>query len=95
MWLFFPHSAHLGCSRCYKRFPGSVGNMDYSGFNRESWHPRTQVKHRQDVETIMACKTKAERKRAGSMLGCRYFPLLKLSYFDPVVMLAIYSIIYP
>ena len=83
------HSAHLGCSRCYKPFPGSVGNMDYSGFNKDTWCPRTQVKHRQDVETIMGCKTKPERKRAESMLGCRYSSLLKFSYFDPVVMLAI------
>ena len=86
---FLSYSARLGCSRCYKSFPGSVGNMDYSGFNRESWHPRTQMKHRQDVETIMALNTKTERKRTESMLGCRYSSLLKLSYFDPVVMLAI------
>ena len=34
---FLSHSACLGCSRCYKPFPVSVGNMDYSGFNRETW----------------------------------------------------------
>ena len=86
---FLSHSVRLGGSRCYKPFPGTVGNMDYSGFNRETWQPRTQVKHRQNVETIMACKTKTERIRAESTLGCRYSSLLKLSYFDPVVMLAI------
>jgi hypothetical protein len=86
---FLSHSARLGCSRCYKPFPGSVGNMDYSGFNRDTWQPRTQTKHRQDVDSVMACKTKTERKTAESTLGCRYSLLLKLSYFDPVVMLAI------
>ena len=64
---FLSHSARLGCSRCYKPFPGSVGNMDYSGFNRDTWHPRTQMKHCQDIDTIMAFQTKTERKRAESM----------------------------
>lgn len=30
---FLGHSATLGCSRCFKQFPGSVGNKDYSGFD--------------------------------------------------------------
>lgn len=29
---FLSHSACLCCLRCYKPFPGSVGNMNYSGF---------------------------------------------------------------
>ena len=64
---FLSYTAHLGCSRCYKPFPGSVGNMDYSGFNRDTWNPRTQMKHRQDIDTIMAFQTKTERKRAESV----------------------------
>ena len=86
---FLSHAARLGCSRCYKPFPGSVGNLDYSSFNRDTWNPRTQMKQRRDIDTIMAFQTKTERKRAESMFGCRYSSLLKLSYFDPVVMLAI------
>ena len=31
---FLSHSAHIGCSRCYKKFPGPLGNHDYSGFDR-------------------------------------------------------------
>lgn len=34
---FLGHSARLGCSRCLKELPGSVGSMDYSGFDRENW----------------------------------------------------------
>lgn len=34
---FLGHSAKLGCSKCYKEFPGSVGVMNYSGFDRNEW----------------------------------------------------------
>ena len=37
---FLGHNAHLGCSQCYKQFSGSVGNMDFSGFDRENWVDR-------------------------------------------------------
>ena len=36
---FLGHSANCGCSKCMKRFPGTVGNKDYSGFNRTLWTP--------------------------------------------------------
>ncbi len=32
---FLSHAARLGCSKCYKEFPGSVGSMDYSGFDKQ------------------------------------------------------------
>ena len=31
---FLGHAAKLGCSRCLKQFRGSVGSVDYSGFDR-------------------------------------------------------------
>ena len=37
---FLGHSATLGCSKCLKSFKGTVGNMDYSGFDRHSWPMR-------------------------------------------------------
>ena len=30
---FLSFNARLGCSRCWKEFPGCVGNQDFSGFN--------------------------------------------------------------
>ena len=86
---FLSHSACLGCTRCFKVFPGPVGDRDYSGFSRESWRPRSEGEDRKDVEEVLECRTKSERKIAESRLGCRYSSLLKLSYFDPVSMLAI------
>lgn len=32
---FLGHNAHLGCSRCFKNFTGTVGSMNFSGFDRE------------------------------------------------------------
>lgn len=34
--------------------------MDYSGFECESWPPRTGKRHREDAETLLACNTKKE-----------------------------------
>ena len=33
---FLGHGARLGCSKCLKEFPGAVGTMDYSRFDRPS-----------------------------------------------------------
>ena len=86
---FLGHSAHLGCSRCLKRFVGRVGEMDYSGFERESWPPRTGKRHREDAETLLACNTKKELEGSESKLGCRYSVLLRLPYFDAPRMLIV------
>lgn len=37
---FLSHSAAKGCSKCRKKFPGTVGCMCYSGFDRSLWPPR-------------------------------------------------------
>jgi len=63
--------------------------MDYSGFDRENWPPRTGQKHREDANSLLACKTKTELEE--SKLGCRYSVLLKLDYFDAPRMLIVDS----
>ena len=37
---FLGNNARLGC---LKSVPGSFGSMDYSGFDRENWPPRTRA----------------------------------------------------
>lgn len=86
---FLGHSAHKGCSKCLKSFPGTVGNMDYSGFDRHEWHLRTVNEHRRDIQRILNATTVTARNKAESELGCRYSALLELPYFDPPIMLAI------
>ena len=83
------HSANYGCSKCNKLFPGTVGNKDYSGFNRTLWTPRTNSGHRSSVNNIRQCLNKTRRNRAESECGCRYSVLLELEYFDPVRMVVI------
>ena len=55
---FLGHSARLGCSRCLiKEFPGQVGCMDYSGFDRQNWRPRFSEKHKKDAMAIRKLQT--------------------------------------
>ena len=86
---FLGHSAHLGCSKCKKEFVSGQHGLDYSGFNRETWVPRTNEEHRKDVEKLSKCKLKTELAKKESELGCRYSSLLDLPYFDPPTMLVI------
>ena len=86
---FLGHSAKLGCTRCLKHFPGTVGSMDYSGFERHLWTVRSVEQHRRDVVNIKKCDTKQQRSNMESGTGCRYSILLKLPYFNPPRMLAI------
>ena len=86
---FMGHSACLGCSKCLKKFSGTIGCMNYAGFDRSLWTPRTNSQHRRDVKAIRKATSKTEQEKLESQLGCRYSVLLKLPYFDPPKMLAI------
>ena len=83
---FLSHTAKLGCPRCRKEFPGSVGSKDYSGFSRDLWIPRTRRDHYASIEIINKSRNKTERNELESRHGCRYSVLLDLPYFDPVRM---------
>ena len=86
---FLGHSARLGCSKCKKEFPGSVGTMDYSGFNRETWDHRTGDGHRNDAIKLLNCSSKTELQKMESEYGCRYSSILKLPYFNAPRMLTV------
>ncbi len=84
------YSAHMGCSRCKKNFKGtSVGEMDYSGFNQDTWLKRNEIEHRQTVSKISSCNTKSAVSAIESETGYHYTELLRLPYFSPSRMLAI------
>lgn len=86
---FLHHSARLGCSRCWKEFPGSVGTMDYSGFDRENWQLRSGSEHTRIASKLRKFNTKSDMEKSESKSGCRYSILLKLPYFDPPRMLVV------
>ena len=86
---FLGHGARLGCSRCFKVFSGVVGSMDYSGFDRHNWCPRTQAEHNSAAFSIKTLKTASAVEGAETKAGCRYSELLRLPYFDAPKMLTI------
>lgn len=86
---FLGHSACLGCSKCMKQFTGTVGDMNYSGFDRHNWTFRSNESHRRAVQELKQYTTRTALEEAESRLGCRYSELLKLPYFDAPRMLII------
>ena len=84
---FLSYTANLGCSCCYHKFgTGVFGRFNYSGFRWKSWRLWSGHQQRRDVKKP---STKTARERAAFRFGCRYFCLLELPYFDPVLMLVI------
>ena len=75
---FLGHSARLGCARCLKEFPGGVGRMDYSGFDRDNWPIRDDKTHRRIGLGMRTFTTAAEQSRQESQAGMRYSSLLQL-----------------
>ena len=72
-----------------KNFPGSVGSVNYSGFDRSSWILRTRSQHKTSIVEINKQSNKTNLLNAESRLGYRETILLKLPYFDPSKMLVI------
>ena len=83
---FLSYSATVGCSRCYKQFPGAVGKKNYAGFDRTTWKPRSVSQHRKHVHQIETAKGSQQKNELITKHGCRYSELLRLPYFDPVRM---------
>ena len=86
---FLSYTARLGCSQCYKRFPGEFGALDYSGFDRPNWRSRSLAEHNAAAFDLRNKTSLAELERAESLAGCRYSELLLLPYFDAPRMLII------
>lgn len=86
---FLGHAAQCGCSRCGKSFEETIGQMDYSGFDRDSWSPRSAAEHRQVCQRLLSCRTKKDKHDIESNTGYYYSVLLKLPYFDSTRMLIV------
>lgn len=69
---FLGHTANLGCSKCYKEFPGTVGNKDNSGFDRDQWQKREIKNHNFRIEKVLGAKTKTEKSNLESNTGVRF-----------------------
>ena len=85
---FASHSASRGCSKCQKFFPSGivVNKLDFSGYDRGDWEPRTHDLHCIHAKKYLEASTKSEQKKLVSTNGVRYSALLILPYFDIVRM---------
>lgn len=82
---FLGHNARLGCNKCLKPFETpTLGQTNYSGYNRSSWPCCSVEKHHCDVREVLKQNTKTTLLSKQSELGCRYSVLLQLKYFDPL-----------
>lgn len=81
---FMGHNATYGCSKCFKKFPGGVGKTDYSGFNKIAWPKRNAAQHRRDSRELLQARNPTQLKQQQSKFGCKFSPLVNLSYFDIV-----------
>ena len=87
---FKGHSAHRGCSKCFKYFPGSFGEKtDCSGFDRNMWPPRHIGSHRLHAEMVRKVSTQTKHEALATKYGVYYSCLLQLEYFDAVRFTAI------
>ena len=51
----------MHCLKCYKKLNSpSFGQVDYSGYDRENWIPRTVQLHRQQCRELMKETTKTD-----------------------------------
>ena len=83
-------SAHRGCSKCFKYFPGSFGQKtDYSGFDRTQWPPRQNFIYRQHAAHVRRASTQTKHEKLAKKYGVYYSCLLQLEYFDAVRFTAI------
>lgn len=56
---FVGHNASLACNKCLKKFPVQFGTpIDYSGYDRADWTPRSCGMHRRQCEEINRETTK-------------------------------------
>ena len=81
---FLCHSALYGCTKCYHKFSGKVGEKMYHGHDYDNWTLRDNKTHRGHCEKITRAETDSERSSLESKYGCRYSALLELTYFDAI-----------
>lgn len=81
LFFFYP-----GCSKCFKEFPRkSFGEKpDFSGFDRESWQPRSDKDHRAAADKVCQARTPSDVKKFSSESGARYSVLFQLPYYDAI-----------
>ena len=80
------YNALRACSKCLQPFlTASFGEKaDFSGYERNTWHLRSNELHRHYAEIYRDCNTRDAEKKIERDHGCGYTVLLDLPYFNVV-----------
>ena len=80
------HSATMGCSKLLQSFTClSFGEkLDYSGFNRNAWIPRSMEQHLLAIHEMESAKIPTQVEQVIKK-NVRYSKLLRLLYFDIII----------
>lgn len=71
---FMGHMANQGCSRCTKQFYKG-DHLDFSGFDRELWPPRTSMEHKELPRDTLHETSPTSQQAKCSEHGARYSAL--------------------
>jgi len=78
---FMGHMANQGCSKCKREFCQN-GCLNFSGFDRDQWPPRTSAEHKKLARDTLFETTPTSTQAKCSEYGARYSVLHELEYFD-------------
>ena len=81
---FAGHSAAMGCSKCRYQFKSSDWGLDYSGYERQEWEPRTLQHHVNIAHDYVTAETATKQDAIISEHGVRYSVLIHLPYLNVV-----------
>ena len=77
---FTGHSPSHGCLKCTKVFQGSVGNMNFSGFDACSLG--TNEQHMQQAQHILNQTSTADKINLEKLYGNRYSEIMELPHLN-------------
>ena len=79
---FTGHASSHGCSKCQKVFSGTVGCMDYSGFEQSL--ARTNAEHRSQAQQCLDQTSATDKAAKEQEFGTRFSDLMMIPYFECV-----------
>ena len=89
---FLGHMSSQGCSRCKKSF-SSVDGLDFNGFDRENWIPRTSNEHKHSAKRTLDETSYTAQQKLCSHLGARYSVLQEQDYWFLTVYVTLWWIL--
>ena len=79
---FYSIKTTYGCSKCLKKFPGTLQSTNYSGYESHNWPPRSLSAHISVIKRASKATSQSARERIEKEIGVCNSELLKLPNFD-------------